>query len=142
MKISVIAVGKLKEPATRAVADDYLKRIRHFVRCEEIEVRDDAGLQRAIPRDAVVVALEVDGETLSSREFSSRLERWSRQGKGVLVFLIGGANGLPSAVSLQAQARLSLSSFTLPHRLARVVLLEQIYRAFTIIRRTPYARED
>ena len=141
MRIVIGAVGKLKDRAVRSIADDYLQRIRRFVRCDEIEARDIGGLDRALPADCHLVALEVDGETLDSRQLSRRLEEWGSTGKGTVAFVIGGAEGIPKAVSQRAHARLSLSRLTLPHRLARIVLLEQVYRAFTIIRGTPYARE-
>ncbi|HEX5100948.1 MAG TPA: 23S rRNA (pseudouridine(1915)-N(3))-methyltransferase RlmH, partial [Polyangiaceae bacterium] len=76
------------------------------------------------------------------RELAARLERWGRRGKGDVAFVLGGAEGIPKALLDGAHARLSLSSLTLPHRLARVLLFEQIYRAFTILRGEPYARED
>lgn len=141
MKISILAVGKMRDAAARTWADEYLGRIRRWVRCEELELRDDADLERRWPKDDWVVALEVDGERLSSSAFSERLERWGSQGKGSIAFVIGGAEGIPKRLSSLAQARLSLSTMTLPHRLARVLLLEQIYRGLSIIRREPYARE-
>lgn len=141
MKLAVVAVGKLKEPAFRALCDDYLGRIRRWVRVDEVEVRDDAALGRALPQDHWVVALEVDGERLTSEAFSKKLEQWGAQGKGNVAFLIGGAEGIPAELSRRAGMRLSLSSMTLPHRLARVVLLEQIYRGLSIAKGEPYARE-
>ena len=135
------AVGKLKDKSIRSIADDYLYRIRRFVRCDEVESRDINALLRYLPTDCHRVALEVDGETLDSRQLSRRLEEWGSTGKGTVAFVIGGAEGIPKAVSQRAHTRLSLSRLTLPHRLARIVLLEQVYRAFTIIRGTPYARE-
>jgi 23S rRNA (pseudouridine1915-N3)-methyltransferase len=141
VKIVVVAVGKLKARELRAVADDYLGRIRHYVRCDEVEVRDDAALRRAIGPDSTVVALEVDGVETSSQGLSRSIERWGSQGKGVVTFVIGGAEGIPEDLSRRAQARLSLSRLTLPHRLARVVLYEQIYRSLTLLRGEPYARE-
>lgn len=141
MKISVIAVGKLRDAPSRALADDYLGRLRRYLRAEEVEVKDDAALERAVPEDAVVVALEVWGKALSSEAFAQRLEGWGRTGKGNIAFLIGGAEGIPEAVSRRAQFHLSLSTMTLPHRLARILLFEQLYRALTILRGEPYARE-
>lgn len=141
MRLVVVAVGRIKERALRAVADDYLARIQRYARAEEIEVKDDAALERAVPADALVVALEVDGTAPSSEELAKSVERWTSRGKGVVAFVIGGAEGIPAAVSRRADVRLSLSRLTLPHRLARVVLLEQLYRAFTILRGEPYARE-
>ena len=142
MKLFVIAEGRIKERELRAVANDYLGRLTRYVRCEEIEARDAAGLAKAIPEGAFVVALEVDGERITSSELSLRLERWGARGKGLVAFLIGGAEGIPKALSERADLRLSLSSFTLPHRLARVVLFEQLYRAMTLQRGEPYAREE
>ena len=141
MRIVIGAVGKLKDKAIRSIADDYLHRIRRFVRCDEVEARDISGLERALPADGRLVALEVDGETIDSRQLARRIEDWGSTGKGTVSFLVGGAEGIPKAVSQRAHSRLSLSQLTLPHRLARIVLLEQVYRAFTIIRGTPYARE-
>jgi len=141
MKIVVVAAGKLKEKEARALADDYLGRIRRYVKCDEIEVKKAADLASAVPAAALVVALEVDGDSVSSTELSRRLERWASTGKGVVAFVIGGAEGIPAPLSKAATARLSLSKLTLPHRLARVLLLEQIYRALTILRGEPYARE-
>jgi 23S rRNA (pseudouridine1915-N3)-methyltransferase len=142
VKLVVFAVGKIKDKALRAVADDYSRRLSRYVRSEEIEVKDGAALERALPADAVRIALEVHGDALSSEELARRVERWGSRGKGVVAFFIGGADGLPAELSRAADARLSLSSLTLPHRLARVVLFEQLYRAMTILRGEPYARED
>lgn len=141
MRIAVVAVGRIKERALRAVADDYLARVGRYVRCDEVEVRDAAGLERSLPSGARVVALEVGGRALGSEAFARQLERWGSHGKGVIAFVIGGAGGIPRELSARADDRLSLSSMTLPHRLARVVLFEQIYRAMTILRGEPYARE-
>lgn len=138
----MVAAGRLKDKSLRAVADDYFARVRRYVRCDEIEVKDDRALAKAIPSDSVVVALEVDGESVSSTELAQRLERWASRGKGAVTFVIGGAEGIPAELSRAADARLSLSRLTLPHRLARVLLAEQLYRALSILRGEPYARED
>jgi len=98
--------------------------------------------QASMIEGAFVVAMEVDGERLTSVELSQRLERWGARGKGLVAFLIGGAEGIPNALSARADLRLSLSSFTFPHRLARVMLLEQLYRSMTLQRGEPYAREE
>lgn len=142
MRLFVVAAGRIRERNLRAVADDYLARLRHYARCEEIEVKTSADLVRAVPGGVTLIALEPGGEALSSRAFAARLERWGTRGKGDVGFVIGGAEGIPSELVAKAEARLSLSSLTLPHRLARVVLFEQLYRAFTILRGEPYARED
>jgi len=145
MRVVVAAVGKIKERGIRDALDDYYKRIGRYARLEEVELKDGREeevterFQKAIPDRAFVVALEVDGEPLSS----DGLARWvgRSEGSGVqsLVFLIGGSYGLPPAVSAGADAKLSLSAMTLPHRLARLLLAEQVYRAFTILRNEPYS---
>ncbi|HEV8248067.1 MAG TPA: 23S rRNA (pseudouridine(1915)-N(3))-methyltransferase RlmH [Polyangiaceae bacterium] len=142
MRFFVVAAGRLKDKNLRGLCDDYLARVRHYARCDEIEVKDERGLSKALPPDSLVIALEVDGEKLSSSELAARIERWSSRGKGSVTFVIGAAEGIPEDVSRGAGARLSLSPLTLPHRLARVVLLEQLYRALTILRGEPYARES
>ena len=132
----------MRDSASRAWADEYLGRIRRWVRCEEVELRDDAELLKRWPKDDEwVVALEVTGQALTSTTFSERLERWGSVGKGNVTFVIGGAEGIPKVLSDQARAKLSLSTMTLPHRLARVLLLEQIYRGLSLLRHEPYARE-
>jgi 23S rRNA (pseudouridine1915-N3)-methyltransferase len=141
VKLVVVAAGRLKEREVRAIADDYLGRIRRYVKCDEIEVKSATDLASAVPAGALVIALEVEGEALSSTELSRRVERWGSTGKGVVAFVIGGAEGIPRALSQSAHARVSLSKLTLPHRLARVLLLEQLYRALSILRGEPYARE-
>lgn len=141
MKLFVVAAGKLKERELRTVADDYLGRIRRYVKCDEIEVKSGKELAGALPSGALVVALEVDGDALTSTELSKRVQRWGSMGKGVVAFVIGDADGIPKDLSRSAAARLSLSKLTLPHRLARVLLLEQLYRSLSILRGEPYARE-
>ena len=142
MRLYVVAAGRIREKSLRAVADDYLARVRRYARCDEIEVKTAAELARATPAQATLVALEPGGDAPTSRDFARRLERWTSAGKGEVAFLIGAADGIPEALVSRAAARISLSTLTLPHRLARVMLLEQIYRAFTILRGEPYARED
>ena len=141
MKIVVIAVGKMRDEGLRAAVDDYLSRLRKYVPTEERELKADKDFATAIPAGAVTVALEVHGDTVTSSELAKRVAEWGRRGKGVIAFLIGGAEGIPEAVSKRADVRLSLSKLTLPHRLARVLLAEQLYRAMTILRGEPYARE-
>jgi len=138
----IVAEGKLRERGLREAADDYLRRIRRHTRCDEIELRDPRGFERVVPEEATVVALDVTGRSVTSRGFAELLGAWGSRGKGVVVFLVGGADGLPSAAIRNAHERLSLSSMTLPHRLARILLVEQLYRALSIQRGEPYARED
>ena len=142
MKLFVIAEGRIKERELRAVANDYLGRLSRYVKCDEIEAKDATALAKAVPEGAFLVALEVDGQQLTSTELSQRLERWGARGKGLVAFVIGGAEGIPAALSARADLKLSLSKLTFPHRLARVMLFEQLYRCMTLLRGEPYARED
>jgi 23S rRNA (pseudouridine1915-N3)-methyltransferase len=142
MKLVILAAGKLKEKEVRAIADDYLKRIRRYTKCDEIEVKSAKDLAGAVPSGALLVAMEVEGDTVTSTELAKRVERWGSTGKGVVAFIIGGAEGIPKELSKSASARISLSKLTLPHRLARVLLLEQLYRSLSILRGEPYAREE
>jgi 23S rRNA (pseudouridine1915-N3)-methyltransferase len=145
VRIVVVAVGKVKERGLRDAVDEYARRISKYGRFEEVELKDgrDAELgarfAKAIPDRARVVALEVDGEALSSSALAALVGRAEGDSRSALVFLIGGAYGLPADVARRADVRLSLSAMTLPHRLARLVLVEQIYRAFTILRNEPYS---
>lgn len=142
MKFILVCSGKLKSRSLRELCDDYLKRIRRMVRIDEREVSDDRALAKSIPDGAQLVTLEVHGRTLSSEAFARQIEAWASTGKGDICFVIGGAEGLPSEVKARSSFELSLSPLTLPHRLARLILLEQIYRGLTILRGEPYARED
>jgi 23S rRNA (pseudouridine1915-N3)-methyltransferase len=145
MRVLVIAVGKMKERGARELADDYLKRIGRYARVEEVELKDGdeadviARFEKAIPARMRVVALEVDGKAWSSTELSKYLVKVEGSGENGVAFLIGGSYGLPKKVSDAAHVKLSLSAMTLPHRLARILVLEQIYRGFSIARGEPYS---
>lgn len=146
MRVVIAAVGKAKEPELRALLDDYYKRVRRYSECVEVELRDERddkvalAFEKAVagqgPR-AELVTLEIAGDRLSSEGFARRLGD-SLDRSSIPVFAIGGAEGLPAAVRGAARWRLSLGAMTLPHRLARLVLAEQLYRAFTILRGEPY----
>lgn len=144
MKIAIIAVGKLKQAGLREAVDDYLGRVRRYAPCDELELKDAPERElverfaRAIPPRSLVAALEVDGRAHDSASFARWVGKCEYDAPSALVFLIGGAYGLPASVSKSAHVRLSLSGLTLPHRLARLVLAEQLYRAFTILRNEPY----
>ena len=144
MRVRIIAVGKAKDRELRSLLGDYYARIGRYAKLEEVEIKDGKEaevsdrLEKSIPDRSRVVALEVDGRALSSRELAKWLERAENESVQSVVFLIGGAYGLPQALSKKADLRLSLSAMTFPHRLARLVLAEQIYRAFSISRGEPY----
>jgi 23S rRNA (pseudouridine1915-N3)-methyltransferase len=145
MRIAIIAVGRLKQAGLRTEVDDYLARIRRYVPCDEIELKDAPERElcerfaRAIPSRSLVAALEAGGRAHDSAGFAAFVGKCEYDAVGQLVFLIGGAYGLPAGVAALAPVKISLSPLTLPHRLARVVLAEQVYRAFTILRNEPYS---
>lgn len=148
MNIAVISVGKLREKPFRQMADEYLKRLSRFVRVEEIELpdlpeRDGASpaeerqirtregenmLQRLKPGDRVI-AMTIPGKQRSSEELAGEIREAKLRGTGRLVFLIGGSLGLGANALRRADAEMSMSRMTFPHQLAKVMLLEQLYRA-------------
>jgi 23S rRNA (pseudouridine1915-N3)-methyltransferase len=149
MRIVMLAVGKLR-PAFRPAADEYLRRLARYGRIEEIEVRearaatpaearerDSAALRARLPEAATLVALARAGSPWSSPELARRLAGWQERGRP-LVLAIGGSYGLSAGFLSAATDRWSLGLATLPHELARVVALEQLYRGFTILRGEPY----
>ena len=150
MRLTLLAVGKLR-PALREAADEYLRRLRRYADVVEIEVREagkapnaEAGrrqegtrLRERVPAGALVVALDRQGQGWSSKELAARLDRW-QAGSRPLALILGGSDGLDPDLLTTASMRWSLGPITLPHQLARVVVAEQLYRAFTILRGEPY----
>jgi len=152
MNMAILCVGKLRERFYREAADEYLKRLRRFGPCAEIEVADLPEPANASPAQEAevrrkegerllaalrpgdhVVALCVDGAQCASEALAGRIAAWRAQGEVKrVVWVIGGSLGLSDAVIARAGERLSLSALTFPHQLARVVLLEQLYRACKI----------
>ncbi len=155
MEFHLVAIGRLRNAELRAACDEYATRIRRYVRLQVREVTDtqtstrpDVALRRQRDRlfgvlstDVRVVALTRQGAATSSRRFAERVSRWMEEARDV-AFVIGGAFGLHQDLLSRAEDRLSLSTMTLPHELARLVLLEQIYRAHTILNGEPYHKGD
>ncbi|PYO35499.1 MAG: 50S rRNA methyltransferase [Gemmatimonadetes bacterium] len=139
MQYRVVAVGRMKDAALRAACDEYLGRLRRYAKADETEVRDEARLAGAIPDGARLIALSRRGAPWSSRDLAERTARWEREARDV-VLAIGGAETLPAAVLARAEDVWSLGALTLPHELARVIVFEQLYRAYTIRRGEPYHR--
>ena len=150
MEVNLVAVGKLR-PYYRLAADDYARRLTRYATFREHEVREASraptiAAQRAeeakrigarIADGASVVAVTREGTAWTSADLALQLERWLRAARPVTL-LLGGSQGLDPALLSRAQARWSLGPLTLPHELARVVVTEQLYRAFTILRGEPY----
>lgn len=157
MKIKVVTVGKLKEKYLKDGIAEYSKRISRFAKFEMIELSDEKTpdkasesenqkileiegqriLSKIADRDFVIV-LAIEGKTVFSEEFSKQLEETSIKGFSTLTFIIGGSLGLSSSVKNRANLSVSFGRLTLPHQLMRLVLVEQIYRAFTIQQGFPY----
>jgi len=148
MRVRVIWPGKTRNAHFRALINDYLKRLTHFVRCEITELRETRGPERVASidkdskriSDAITVLLDPDGNEWSSRELAAQIERWENSGIKEVAFIVGGPNGASPELSSRADKRWSLSRLTLTHEMARVLLLEQLYRAYTIIQRLPYQK--
>ena len=152
MKIIIAAVGRLRDAPSRALFEDYAKRLSWPVVVREVELKralsgaqakaeEGRLLLEAIGERATVVALDEHGAEWSSAEFAGRVGAWRDQGVAELAFAIGGADGHAEAVLKRAAATVAFGRMTWPHRLARVMLVEQIYRAQQIIAGHPYHRE-
>lgn len=156
MNITVLAVDRLRNKNCRSMAEDYLKRCSKFVRVDMREVKsgraenaeltrkkEAASLLESIRPDDRVVVCDEHGENWTTKALADYFDAFSRAGRtGRLMFVIGGPEGLDKAVRKRSDVQLSFGRITLPHELARVVLLEQIYRAWTILRNHPYHRDN
>ena len=154
MRLRLIWVGKTRNEQLRALVDEYLQRLGQFVRYEVTELREsEAGNERAVLEeegariigalraDALTALLDVEGRRQwSSPELAAQIEDWQARGVREVAFVIGGHLGVAQAVKERANVRWSLSQLTLTHEMSRVVLAEQLYRAFTIIRGLPYQK--
>jgi 23S rRNA (pseudouridine1915-N3)-methyltransferase len=150
VRLTLLAVGRLR-PALREVTDDYLTRLGRYARVEEREVKEASraptievgqrdeheALAAKLPEGSRLVALDGGGRPWSSEELARRLDDWRLAARPV-TFVIGGSHGLAPALLARADDRWSLGRLTLPHELARVVVVEQLYRGFTILRGEPY----
>ena len=156
-RVTVLCVGKLKEKFYLEAAAEYVKRLQRFCKLELVELPESrlpespspAEVQRALaaeaasirerlPRGGAIIALCIEGKPCSSVELSRRMEELAVAGKTQLTFLIGGSVGLDESLKQQADWQLSMSPMTFPHHLARIMLLEQIYRAYQISAGTKY----
>lgn len=157
MKITIITVGKVKESYFRGAIEEYSKRLSKYCKLDIVEVADEKTPDKAsdteeqqikakeaerimkhIREDAYVIALAIEGKQLDSVELSNKIDNLGIQGKSHIQFVIGGSLGLHSSVISRADDKLSFSKMTFPHQLMRVILLEQIYRAYRIINHEPY----
>ncbi|ASS73617.1 23S rRNA (pseudouridine(1915)-N(3))-methyltransferase RlmH [Tumebacillus algifaecis] len=157
MNINLLAVGKLKEKYWTGAVDEYAKRLSSYCKVHVVEVPDeptpdnasaaqeemikkkeaDKLLAKVGERD-YVIALAIEGKGLTSEDFAAHLDKMALQGYSTFTFIIGGSLGLHEDVLKRANYKLSFSKFTFPHQMVRVILLEQVYRAFRIQRGEPY----
>ena len=157
MNISIFSVGKLKEKYLKQGIDEYLKRLGSYAKIEVIEVADEKAPENLsevemeqvkdkegerilakISDDTYVIILAIQGKMLTSEELAREIDQLATYGKSKIAFVIGGSLGLSKAVEKRADYALSFSKMTFPHQLMRLVLVEQIYRAFRINRNEPY----
>ncbi|KJL03404.1 MULTISPECIES: 23S rRNA (pseudouridine(1915)-N(3))-methyltransferase RlmH [Priestia] len=157
MNISIITIGKLKEKYLKQGIEEYLKRLSSYAKVEIIELADEKAPENLsesemeqvkqkegerilakISDDTHVIALAINGKQKSSEELAKEIDSLATYGKSKVAFIIGGSLGLSSEVMKRSNAALSFSKMTFPHQLMRLVLVEQIYRAFRIIRNEPY----
>ena len=153
MRLRLIWVGKTKDERLRALAEDYVRRLSRFCRTEVAELREGASAdERAVLEEegrritdalapgSFVVLLDVEGRQWSSTELAAELERWQNTGRKEIAFVVGGHLGVAESIRARADVRWSLSKLTLTHEMARVVMAEQLYRAYTILRGLPYQK--
>ena len=155
--IKIIVVGKLKERFYEDAAAEYLKRLSSYAKVQVVQVADEkagenlsvkeaeqirekeaAAILKQIKPGEYVISLEIKGDRLSSEQFAGMLENLSLSGRPDITFVIGGSIGLGQSVIRRADRHISFSDLTFPHQLMRVILLEQIYRAYKIIKKEPY----
>ena len=156
-KVTILCVGKLKEKFYMDAAAEYAKRLSRYCKLELVELPEErlpedpspaqieaallkeaAAIRAKLPAGASLIALCVEGDLRSSEALARQMAAWASQGVGQLVFLIGGSFGLHPSIKGSAKLRLSMSPMTFPHHLARVMVLEQIYRAYQINAGTRY----
>ena len=150
MKFRFIWIGKTKDRNWKALQEGFLQRLSHFVRCELAELKESAQhegpdiegerILAALNPKTFAVLLDVKGEAITSPGLADMIENWQNRGLKEVSFLIGGANGVSRRVAEMADISLSLSFLTFTHEMARAILLEQLYRAYTIIKGFPYQK--
>jgi 23S rRNA (pseudouridine1915-N3)-methyltransferase len=142
MRIRILMLGKTRRPEMRAILEEYAKRIARSCPIEITEVRDGAAALKKLDEDraATVVLLDAAGKNLNSNALAKWLSELRDRGTRELIFLCGDADGFPEALRQRAHQKLSLSAMTFSHELARVMLAEQLYRAFAILSGSPYPK--
>lgn len=146
MKYRLLCVGRKAQDPLLAAAEIYLKRLDLYAKTQLVRLREagivaeGAALREQLDAADYVVALDERGAQYSTAQWVQRIQRWQDAGRRQVVFIIGGADGLHESVKARAQETVALATLTMPHRLAQVVLLEQLYRAHTVLRGEQYHR--
>eukprot|EP00130_Batrachochytrium_dendrobatidis_P008270 XP_006683145.1 hypothetical protein BATDEDRAFT_28704 [Batrachochytrium dendrobatidis JAM81] len=157
MRISIVTVGKLKEKYLKQGIQEYLKRLTAYAKVEIIEVADEKAPENMseaemlevkrkegerilshISADTYVITLEINGKMLSSEQLAAKMDELATYGKSKIAFVIGGSLGISEALQKRSDMALSFSKMTFPHQLMRLILVEQVYRGFRIIKGEPY----
>ena len=144
MRIKIAWIGKTKEPAVASLSDEYVRRISRYAQVEGVGLRDESDLLAKFGKDGKsgakyhLILMDSRGKEFTSEQFAKFLGDYFDRNPLPLVFAIGGADGFSEMAKTSAYSIISLGRMTLPHELARVVLLEQVYRAFTILKGHPY----
>lgn len=144
LRITIFAVGKLKEQFWKDAVAEYLKRLGGYAKIEVRELPDSnaekeaSALLSALPERGPIILMDIRGKETSSEGLAQKIDNYALNSDSHISFIIGGSDGATKEVKQRATERISFGPITLPHNLARVVLLEQIYRAFKIIRHEPY----
>lgn len=142
MRVTIAAIGRLKEPYLVAAEAEYIKRLRPYVTLAVTEHADERALLAALPASAHLYAFDERGEQLTSQQFAELLATEASHGAGApVVFAIGGADGHTGELRKRARKLVAFGKLTIAHRLVRILVLEQVYRAFKIIKGEPYHRE-
>ena len=156
-RVTILCVGKLKEKFYMEAVSEYTKRLSRHCKLEILELpeqrlsdspsqgeidaaleKEAASIREKLPKGGAVIAMCIEGKLMGSTELAGKLQQFANEGKSQLTFLIGGSVGLHSSLKQQADLRLSMSPMTFPHHLARVMLLEQIYRGYQILEGSKY----
>ncbi len=137
LQITLLTVGRLPAGPLAQLGDDFSRRLKKFASLELKQVKSDDRLEAAIPKNSLLIVLEVTGKQMSSEAFSKKLQTWVDQGQK-LTFIIGGPHGPSAELKSKADLLLSLSQMTTTHDLAQIFFLEQLYRAFTITKGMTY----
>jgi 23S rRNA (pseudouridine1915-N3)-methyltransferase len=142
MRVRLLMLGKTRRPEMRVVFDDYVKRIGRYLPIEITEVRDESAALKKLNADraAAVILVDAAGKSFSSEDFAKWLGEQRDRGTRELIFLCGDADGFPEGLRKRAHQKFSLSAMTFSHELARVMVAEQIYRAFAILSGSPYPK--